>query len=101
MDYHRLITAGKDREKKRNGKGNGGENEFSPPFLTFREKRNGIENGGENEFSLSFDIFIIENLEELSFMNDSDTITSGLQFLNLLHLRRPCSRTHNHNISFA
>jgi hypothetical protein len=36
MDYHRLITAGKDREKKRNGKENGGENEFSPPFLTFR-----------------------------------------------------------------
>lgn len=35
MDYHRLISAGKDMEKKRNGKGNGGENEGSPPFLTF------------------------------------------------------------------
>ena len=37
-------------------------------------------------FSLSFDIFIVENLEELCFMNDSDIITSGLQFLNFLHL---------------
>ena len=101
MDYHRSFSDGKDREKKRNGKENGGENEFSPPFLTFREKRNGIENGGENEFSLSFDILIVENLEELSFMNDSDVITSCLQFLNLLHLRRSCSRSHNHNISFA
>jgi hypothetical protein len=35
MDYHRLLTVGKDREKKRNGKEKGGENEFSPPFLTF------------------------------------------------------------------
>jgi hypothetical protein len=36
MDYHRLITGGKDKEKKRNGKEKGGENESSPPNLTFQ-----------------------------------------------------------------
>jgi hypothetical protein len=35
MDYHRLYSDGKDREKKRNGKEKGGENDGSPPFLTF------------------------------------------------------------------
>ena len=34
MDYHRFLTVGKDREKKRNGKGNGGENEGARENLT-------------------------------------------------------------------
>ena len=36
MDYHRLLTVGKDREKKRNGKGKGGENEGKRKNLTFQ-----------------------------------------------------------------
>jgi hypothetical protein len=36
VDYHCSLTVGKDREKKRNGKGKGGENEGSPPNLTFQ-----------------------------------------------------------------
>lgn len=36
MDYHCLITDGKDREKKRNGKENGGENEGKRKNLTVK-----------------------------------------------------------------
>ena len=34
MDYHRLLSVGKDREKKWNGKENGGENEGARKKLT-------------------------------------------------------------------
>ena len=34
MDYHRLYSDGKDREKKRNGKEKGGENEGKRKNLT-------------------------------------------------------------------
>ena len=34
MDYHRSFTVGKDREKKRNGKEKGGENEGARENLT-------------------------------------------------------------------
>ena len=34
MDYHRSFTVGKDREKKRNGKEKGGENERKRKNLT-------------------------------------------------------------------